>query len=278
MQLQKMAQCAIDLDFEPLHPFCANLPPMVWRGQRLTHFESPLGPEGLNLDSSQWGLDLSGTGKEFGVVLMDLYPRLGLGETVRLRVQLKKLNWQKELQSLNVVLAKGFADWTRVLDKLELAPEEFLRWLDQKQVRARELQILLEADLSKLSVALRAVTEVQCSHGTGVKLIELMAELSLMNREIPMPDSTSSGGDDWFQKMWKARHPLTTSRDERRRQIVQSLAWPAHVQADWIRAGDEGRLEIRFSAASGLEWQKRLSALAQLLEPVQNTVELWKNS
>jgi hypothetical protein len=167
------------------------------------------------------------------------------------------LRWCERLANTLVVLSE--------------TPRAFQDWVDEKTVGARELSPLLAAP--EPNIYHQALTDLIALGGSKsqvLQALEWLIELNLMGH--PLHDILPSDKDmaNYLRKLEKWRRPRTSEQDERWREVVHHWPWPAQVQGQWLRFGDQAGLEIKMRTTSPRDFQKKLLRLVSIGEFWQN--------
>ncbi|MGZ3723700.1 MAG: hypothetical protein ACXVA9_12245 [Bdellovibrionales bacterium] len=197
------------------------------------------------------------------------YPTLGLAELARLHSGL--VHARPELaQELSASFFQAYG--LRWCDRLQetlrallLTPFEFQTFVDEKKWGARDLAALLALpDVAAISVFLAALAELPLSKSQAVQAMEWVIELFLMGR--PLNDLLPSGpnGEAYMLRLQQWRKPQSAARDEQWSKTVGEWPWPAQVQGQWQRFGDQAGLEIKIRTTSAADFQKKLERLISI--------------
>lgn len=269
MSFTSISQCAKSLDFEPRQSWPHALPAMSWKGLLLCGFER-IGGGVVDLFSTQ-NVSL----KE---ALIACHPKLGLGEISRLSQKLAAHDQALFDQTMEGLLHHYQLRWNDrlkvTLDKLVLTPKEFQHWVDDKSVAARDLAPLLAVDkIDSLNDFIIALTRLPISKSEGILALELAVDLFLMGTPINDLMPTDSKPALWLEKLQVLRKPEAAQKDLEMREKVSRLAWPANVQAQWVRQGDESGIEIKLRVKTPQD----LGAKLEKLSSVGEAWQFWKN-
>ena len=259
-----ISHCTNELNFMPRRPWPSVLPAFCWNGRLICGFDR-LSGQAVELDGQ-------------GSVLLDglkaIYPELGLAEVARLAGHLRRVEpgWFSEFGEL---LFQHFG--LRLSDRLEQTlailsetPLEFQNLVDEKKLAPRDLAPLLSLP-SRVAFEpfLLAMTSLQASRSELVRILELGIELHLLDH--PMNDllPPSNNGSLYLRRLEKWRRPQALGQDEALKDKVTEWPWPAHVQAEWQRFGDQAGLEVKIRTTSPEDFQKKLEKLLVIPESWQ---------
>jgi hypothetical protein len=256
-----VTQCVRHLNFEPRRLWPEALPAIAWRGELISGFERKSGAAVDVYETNRSGLIET---------LKAVYPELGLAETARLSLRLAVTmpeTWAE--------LREGFfraynLRWNdrlgELLNLVASAPAAFQSWVDEKSVSPRDLSPLLalNENLRAFHPFLEAMTELRFSRNEGVRALELGAELFLMGR--PLSDLLPSTADaqKYLRQLELWRRPVSLENDQEWRADVQKWPWPAQVQGEWQRFGDQSGLEVKIRATSAEDFNKKLERLLSI--------------
>lgn len=255
-----ISHCDKSLDFQPRQPWPHALPVFVWKGLQLCGFERS---EGMALDLSEHN------GCTWLEAFLACHPLLGLGELARLNHVLETEHPDLAREFNERLYGEFELRWCErlrdTLRALKNTPEEFQNWVDGKAPGVRDLAPLLAVkDVREYAVFLRALATMPFSKTQAVLALEYVVELSLMGR--PLNDLLPSGDDAaaYLRQLEKWRRPRAAETDDQWRQTVVEWPWPAQVQGQWQRFGDQSGLEIKMRATSPQDFQKKLERLLSI--------------
>lgn len=240
------------------------MPALVWRGQLLCGFD--------RADSAP-ALDLSG--KNFVDVWQACHPELGLCEFARFMCLLER-EWPDLFKELREALAAVYGwRWSdrlwQMLQVLVKLPLAFQNFADNKKMSQRDFAPLLAVeDVSVLRPFFDAVPGMVISKFEATRALELFVELFLMNRPLNDLLPTSDNGSLYVRRLEKWRQPQANEQDEEWRKTVNNWPWPAQVQAEWQRFGDQGGIEIKIRTTSPDDFQKKLERLSEIPDTWSN--------
>ena len=242
---------------------------MCWKGILLCGFER-IGGGVVDLFSTQ--------NCSFKDAFVACHPQLGIGELARLNQKLASHYPDLCHESMEGLLANYQLRWNErlksTLEKLAQAPTGFQNWLDEKGAGARDVAPLLAVDpISDLKPFLLELPKLSISKSQAVLALELVVDLFLMGTPLNDLMPTDSKIEVWLEKLQGLRKPQATQRDLEMRDRVSKLAWPANVQAQWVRQGDESGIEIKLRVKTPQE----LGAKLEKLSSVGEAWRFWKN-
>ncbi len=257
MILKPISQCSKVLDFSPRRSWPPVFPALAWKGQLVCAFERE---DGEAVDVSE---------HLFLDVWKACHPELGLGEIARLVDCVRRMNGEFFVEIGSGLLALyGLRLNDRlglVLEALAKCPREFQNWVDDKKMSARDLAPLLAVDdLSLLTPFLTELPRLQISKFEGAWALELFIELYLLGRPLNDLLPPSANGSLYVRRLEQWRKPGSHEGDEEWRRRVGQWPWPAQVQAEWQRFGDQAGLEIKIRTTSPDDFQKKLERLAEI--------------
>jgi hypothetical protein len=212
-------------------------------------------------------LDLSE--KHFVDLWRACHPEMGLCEFARFMSSLEKewpdlfVEWREGLAAIyGWRWSDRLAQLLAVLARLPLAYQEFC---DNKKMSARDFAPLLSVEnLADIRPFFEALPPMTSSKFEATRALELFVELFLMGRPLNDLLPTSDNGSLYVRRLEKWRQPLAAQGDEEWRKTVNNWPWPAQVQAEWQRVGDQGGIEIKIRTTSPDDFQKKLERLAEI--------------
>lgn len=255
MTIDIVARCDRSLDFHPRRPWARVLPALAWKGLLLTGFERGEGPV----------LDLSDK-CGFLEAMKTAHPELCLSELGRLHKCLRTHHPELAREFSEGLFAEYDLRWCerleQTLDVLLQTPLGFQDWVDEKKVSPRELAPLLAlTDVFAVTPFLRELPGANLSKSQAVQALEWVVELFLMGRPLNDLMPTEPG---YLRRLEQWRKPLTGSSDETWREKVAAWPWPAQVQGQWQRFGDQSGLEIKIRTTSPQDLSKKLERLSSI--------------
>ena len=156
---------------------------------------------------------------------------------------------------------------------------KFHRWVKDKKLSPKELAILTEfQNLSKLKPLLQWIESHKATHSQGAQILELGGELLLMNRPLSSLLFKEQKASSLIECLKKLRLSESSSRDEKKSQIVNSLDWSSSIKAQWIRQNDRGALSIHFNSFSLQDFKQKIQNLNSVYKQLDEREEkLWKS-
>jgi hypothetical protein len=254
MLMTSITQRDISLDFQPRRKWPKAFPAFAWRGQLLTAFERT---QSVVIDLFELR---RGTLTE---CLVSCYPELGLSELARLSANLKTV-WPETYQEIREGFFRAYdLKWCERLEEtlnaLSMTPLKFQEWVDNKKLGGRDLSPLLSLpNVKEFSAFLFALSDLECTRSEGVKILENGVELFLMGEPLNDLLPQQKSGSEYLRLLEKRRRPQAGTTDENWKSEVAKWPWPAHVQAQWQRFGDQAGLEIKLRATSPQDLQNKL--------------------
>ncbi|MBX3023202.1 MAG: hypothetical protein KF799_16125 [Bdellovibrionales bacterium] len=260
MLLKPISQCSKCLDFLPRRPWPQVFPALAWRGHLLTGFHRPPTDMALELDDG-------------GLVdaYKAAYPELGLSELARLLRALEATFPEYFLEFRNPLCTAYSLRWSdrlgQTIQALLQTQLSFQTWVDDKKLGPRDLSPLLALpEISEFLPYTEALARLPISKVEGVRALELGVELFLLGRPLndllPSTDSPSL----YLRRLEQWRRPRTSENDEAWRTDVAQWPWPAQVQGQWQRFGDQAGLEIKIRTTSADDLKKKLERLNSIGE------------
>jgi hypothetical protein len=257
MTIRLISQCSKSLDFGPRKGWPDVMPPIVWRDQLLCGFSRVDGE----------ALDLSD--KHFVDLWRACHPELALCEFSRFMVAFER-EWPDLYIELREALAAIYGwRWSDRLNQtirlLSASPRVFQEFADTKKMSLRDFSPLLALkDTYDILPFFEALPGMIISKFEAVRALELFVELHLMGRPINDILPASDNGSLYVRRLEKWRQPQASEHDEEWRKTVTNWPWPAQVQAEWQRFGDQGGIEIKIRTTSPDDFQKKLERLAEI--------------
>lgn len=291
MKLRPILHCTKNWDFSPLKKESSALPPLSWGNELLNGFHHPTLPEIQVLDIKERissPLD----------AIKACHPELSLPELARLWNRVKNLeSWQADRERWGSVYNLRWNHELEItLTQLIETPKEFQHWCSIKQVGTQDIAPLRSIDfkhgrndLNKISPKDLASILLKISHSDlskswGIQALEWAIDLLVSGVSVSeildenrMPREKGKGELAWVNGLRQMRFPLTMAQDEQRQRQVRKLPWPSRTQAQWMRQGDRGFLEIKMQIESLDDLGKKLSSLRSLQESLNQTGQIWKN-
>lgn len=256
-----VTQCDRDLNFEPSRIWPEVLPAIAWKGELVCGFERRSGP----------AVDVYETGHASLIdTLKAVYPELGLAEVARLSARLAS-TWPEIYLELRESFFRAYGlRWNDRLGELMglliMTPKVFQAWVDERSVSPRDLSPLLALgeNASAFFQFLESLTEMKFSRAEGVRALELGAELFLMGRPLSDLLPSSSDGSRYLNQLEKWRRPQAGETDQSWRNDVKAWPWPAQVQGEWQRFGDQSGLEVKIRATNAQDFNRKLERLLSI--------------
>ncbi len=265
MIIKPISQCSKVLDFSPRRVWPAALPVLSWKGHMVCGFDraaasAPAASQAEAVDVSD---------RLFLDVWQACHPELALAELARLTAALQNMNREFFVEIGEGLFALyGLRLNDRLMQVLEVlvgCPREFQTWCDDKKMSARDLAPLLAvADVREISPLLLELPKMMISKFEGARALELFVELYLMGRPLNDLLPTSDNGGLYVRRLERWRRPGASERDEEWRKTVGEWPWPAQVQAEWQRFGDQAGLEIKIRTTSPDDFAKKLERLSEI--------------
>lgn len=260
MPFRPILQCDRSLDFKPHMVWPRAFPALAWQGLLLTGFERREG-QALDLYKNNRCTWLE--------AVTACYPELGLAELARLYQGLKlaRPELAEEFQ-VNLFAEYGLRWCDRLNETLQallLTPLEFQQWSDEKKWGVRDLApLLVLKDVNTFSVFFSALPGLPLSKSQAVQALDLVVELSLLGQPLSDLMPTGSDGEVYLKRLQKWRKPRSSASDEQWSKTVMEWPWPAQVQGQWQRFGDQSGLEIKIRTTSPQDFHKKLERLISI--------------
>ena len=142
---------------------------------------------------------------------------------------------------------------------------DFHKWADEKKLNETHLSILTEfQQLEKIKNLLQWIENHLVSHSQGVQLLDLAGELLLRNQNIKPLLEKSEDSDLLIKELKKLRFPESSSREERKKELLNKLNLGKSIRAEWIREGDRTGLKIQFKSFSSKDFKQKIEKLDSL--------------
>ena len=233
-----------------------HLPSLVWRGYFLSEGRpSDKGPV-VVLDHLLFAEALDAASLQLGYVDF-LFSMIFLKSISK--------DFEPEKQALE---SQSNFRWNEETEKLAALlpslPENFKDWAKEKKLAFNDLRPLLRSQCSALQDHLRRLAELNPSKSVGTALIETLCDLS--PNEIENCGSVESVRDakNWLEDLSKAKNPLTSSKDQKRREVVEKWPWPARMNGRWKRWGDQAGLEVQLSCLNPEDLDSKIAKLTEI--------------
>lgn len=265
MKFVKLAQCKMDLRFASRERLPRSAPPLAWGGYLISGFSS----------SQTEAVEIEGS---LSQILRDVYAPFSWPELARLCQCLMACGFIKERRALVDSLELRWPEsLDRLLERVVKSPDNFQKWLEEKDPGQRELLPLVaveEEDLSRVFEALRTFDPQTLSRSLGSQILELVSELVGVKKSLSAIEKGHlETFDSWALRLRSLRNPLTSAKDQARALNLKNIAWPLETQGRWIRRGDEGLLEIQLTVTNQHDYKKKISKLLELHAEIEN--QLW---
>ena len=155
----------------------------------------------------------------------------------------------------------------------------FHQWVKDKKLTLKDLTILTEfKDSSSLKPLLEWIELCKPTHSEGMQILELGGELLLMNKSLDSLLFKEQKAFSLIECLKKLRQPETSSRDERKSKIINSLGWTDSIKAKWIRQNDRGALSISFNSFSLRDFKQKIQKLDSIYDQLnEGSEKLWKD-
>jgi hypothetical protein len=258
MKVRSLSECDHQFDFFNRRPLKSGFPVLAWGSHIITPVQE--GKDVVSLNPNTTHLEQ---------LIYDLYPDLSLMELARLEENL----WKLDLNIFNQILEKyslsPSENLSQTLDILRKAPEDFQNWAHEKRISVRDLAPLRTGESRDLHFILEQIVRARATRQQGVQILEIAAELFHSDAPIAEIMSLSEAAEIWLAHLKKMRYPMASAADLEMQNKIRALAWPAHVEAEWLRRGDQTGLQIKFFAQSQTELSKQLEKL--------KSINVWTN-
>lgn len=155
---------------------------------------------------------------------------------------------------------------------------EFKSWAQKKKLSQKDMDILTEfKNITDIKPVLNWIAKHQSSHSQGEQILELSGELLLMKKSLTHILQTETNSKNLIEKLKKLRHPLSSTQDENKQNLVKNLSknWPASIKTKWLRQNDKGCLEICFKSFSLKDLEQKIKSLEQIKKDIKK--QLWEN-
>lgn len=259
MNLKPLMQCSRDLDFAPRQPWPKALPAIAWRDHLVCGFER------------NEGLALSIDDGSFASLVHACHPQLHFSELARLNDKLDILSSELSEASRETLFGHYGLRWcdrlSQTLKIVAATPREFQDFADQKDFSIRDFSALLAlSELTPFQSFLQSLAGLPLSKSEAVRALDLGVELFLMGQALNDLLPADQRKDDYLKKLERLRRPNTSAGDESWKETVAMWPWPAHVQGQWQRFGDQSGLEVKIRTVSPEDFQKKLQRLIEIGE------------
>lgn len=253
-----ISHCDKSLNFSPAPKWPTALPAICWRGYLLAGFDRQ---DGHAIDT--YDLEKAGLVE----TIKACYPDLGLAELARLTGALSNSMPDTYIELRQGLFKEYGLRWGERLEEiLILLPRTSIRfqnWIDDKKISSRDLAPLLALNekFAEFQPFLETTTELRFSRHDGVRALELGVELFLMGH--PLNDLLPATGDaaKYLHQLELWRRPQALQNDDELKKDIAKWPWPAHVQAQWQRFGDQSGLEVKIRTTSAQDFNKKLEHL-----------------
>jgi hypothetical protein len=261
MKLLPSQAVKTDLDFHPRKPWPHPLPLISNRGQLLVGFE--------RRESVEQVLDLD---EDWLKVIGGLYPQLSAVELLRLSSGLEKLGLSHSLGVLFQLYGLHWTPgWAEIKGDLNSWPLVFQDWCAEKDLGLAEMSWVLRLKGAEgRGPFLEKLAHRKASRSEGVKLLELLAEL-VMLEEIRLADL------DWTlttaqltEYLWQKRHPMRAQKVKMAESRSKKLSWPKHSQCRWDFSRDLPALELKLRLQSVADLRKLSEVWPKIEQQVQD--------
>lgn len=157
----------------------------------------------------------------------------------------------------------------KITDILKQFPD-FQQWVKDKKLTSSHLSPLTEfSDIQRLQALLNWIGRNRPSHSQGVQILELAGELLLMGISLDAAFETTQNPEILLKKLKKLRHPLASTEEERKSNIVQALSWSKQMKGRWIRQNDRTGLEVQFQCFSMKEFKQKIQNLQHIVRQME---------
>lgn len=270
MKFRPLLQCDNNWAFHPLKVWSPALPILCWKRELIVGFEH------FNTSAHE-ALDIQSRCATPLEAVRACHPHLSLPEIARLWSRVKLLSeWRECLEQLWPTYQLRWNHELEVtLEKLALTPRAFQDWCSQKQVGAQDLSPLRSvSNPETFAPVLLAIGQSVLSKSLGIQVLEWTVELALMG--VPVEDLMPKSEVDWASSLKAMRYPKVMAKDQEKHRQVRELPWPNRTQAQWIRQGDRGFLEIKLHIESQQDFHRKVEGLSTIEKRLNGLEVLWK--
>ena len=255
MILKNFSDCDHALQFFPLKIWPDVLPAIAWRGHCVVGFSR----------SSGWVLNLES--EPLHRILLAVYGSLNVFELARLYTL--PLASKEELDFAALCRDSGL-NWCEHLRETLVAvarlPVDFQHWCEGKSMSPKDVQIFKNfSDTTMFWPVFDFLMTSFATRQQSVEILELHGELLLLGMDsaelLPLPDAKS---ENHCMRLKALRHPLNQKVLQERNSRLDRVPWPKSTQGRWSRQGDRLQLEVKVTAPTPMDLQKRLSELQGL--------------
>jgi hypothetical protein len=262
MLLRPFMQCSKDLNFAPRRTWPKALPAIAWRGALVCAFDRT---GGLALDH------VNEDDESILGLLTACHPELALSELARLDRQLRRFHPRMAPGARENLFAHYGLRWCDRLEQtlaiLMETPITYQDFADDKGFSIRDHAPLLSLPNPPLFTPfLEALARLNPSKSEAARVLELGVELFLLGRPLRdlLPENNQSV--HYLRRLEQWRRPQALTRDEEWKTSVASWPWPAQVQGQWQRFGDQAGLEIKIRTTSPDDLIRKLRNLLTIGE------------
>ncbi len=143
--------------------------------------------------------------------------------------------------------------------------QDFLTWLHEKNLRAQDLASAILVKPEQLEKFLSAFLQLAPSKSEGVQILELLADLILLEKtDEALLSSLQKNAPAALGKLKELRYPQATTRD--RLQSHLNLSWPQNVNAKFQRRGDRAGFDLQVFVGNSNELKKTINHLEKVIE------------
>jgi hypothetical protein len=259
---RQIAQCDKKFDFQPSSTWPKALPVYCWKGIQLNAWSR----------QDEFAIDLFElNGSNFHDSVYAAYPTAGLAELARMHSVLQEYFLALLIDTAEPLFSLYSLRWCErlqmTLKALVQTDRAFQDWVDQKRVGTRELSPLLAVpNIKAFDPILVHLIKLNGTKTQVLQALELMTELNLMGHDLSDVAPTENNLSSYIERLEKWRRPLTSKSDEGWREQVSRWPWPAQVQGQWLRFGDQAGLEIKMRTTSPQDFHKKLERLLSIRE------------
>jgi hypothetical protein len=252
---------ANSLDFEPLRPWPRALPTISYDGYLLTDFRP------LSTEPAKPLFEVHSTEVSFGDAFVSCYPVLSLPELARLYKGLEPSPFFGSFAAIaeRCCGLKSNETLISVLEKLVQTPRPFQAWVSQRGLAPRDLAILNSLGLMDLLALAEdiflTIARLELTRSQGAQALEKALELFLLKTPLSEILEPAVSADAWLKALEKARKPQAWKRQGQAQAKMETLPWPAYIQARWLRQGDEGQVEVKFQFSSNSDFKRKIEGL-----------------
>ncbi len=256
MSLKENSKTYKSLPLELNPNWASRLPKMIWKGFDLTPNHGP-----DVLDSSTTSL---------AEALMTIHAPI---EYLDFLILCEWLDHEikpteNEIRSLEENLHfRWNEEGQKLLQLFRKTPPSFREWCFSKKLRFNDLRPILRADLAEISVYLEHFQKMQPSKTVGCEILELLCDLSLGPKVSELGSVfENSNAEAILEKLKALNAPISSMKDQARKEKVRSWPWPLRVKGEWKRMGDQAGVHVELFSTHPKDLELKIQELKKICE------------